>query len=198
MICSVILAAGESRRMGQPKLLLPFGEKNIIQTVVTNIVSSDINKTLVVVGSDKEKIEETIRDYPVKIVFNRDYRKGMLHSVHCGLKALPAETRAVIVALGDQPAISTDIVNILIEAYRRTEKGIVLPVYKKDRGHPVLIDMKYKSEIEALSDDVGLRGTVYGHQEDTLEVEVNRPGILDDIDDNDDYRRELEKIKWTE
>jgi len=195
MILAVILAAGESRRMGQPKLLLPFGEKSIIETVVSNVVSSSVDDTLVVVGSGREKIEEKIRDFSVNTVFNPKFQMGMLSSVHCGFKALPAETRAVVIALGDQPTISTDIINIIIDAYKKTGKGIVLPVYKKERGHPVIIDMKYKSEVEALSHDVGLRGTVYGHQEDTLEVEVDRPGILDDIDDDDDYRRELEKIE---
>ncbi len=192
MIWTMILAAGESKRMGKPKLLLPYGEKTIIETIVETIVSSNVENTLVILGSNREKIEEKIKNYPVKIVYNCDFRSGMLSSVQYGFKALPEETRAVLVVLGDQPKISAGVINKLIDAYKSTGKGIVLPVYKKERGHPVLIDMKYGEEVESLSPEVGLRGTVYNHPEDILEVEVETPSIFQDIDDESDYKRELE------
>lgn len=192
MIWAMILAAGESKRMGKPKLLLPYGEKTIIETIVENVVSSNVENTLVILGSDREKIEEKIKNFPVKIVYNRDFRSGMLSSVQCGFKAVPEETRAVLVVLGDQPKISADVINKLIDAYKSTGKGIVLPVYKKERGHPVLIDVKYGEEVENLSPEVGLRGTVYNHPEDILEVDIETSSIFQDIDDESDYKRELE------
>jgi molybdenum cofactor cytidylyltransferase len=191
MIWAMILAAGESRRMSQPKLLLPFGEKTIIETVVEKVVSSKVNNTLVVLGSEREKVEEKIKNFPVKVAFNPDYRKGMLSSVLCGFKTLPEETQAVVVVLGDQPSVSKEVIDKIVDAYQKIGKGIVLPVYEKERGHPVIIDMKYKDEVENLSPDIGLRGTVYSHPEDILEVEVDTPEILQDIDDEADYRREL-------
>lgn len=193
MIWAMILAAGESKRMGKPKLLLPFGEKTMIETIVATVVSSKVEQTLVILGSGREKTEEKIRDYPIKIVYNRDFRSGMLSSVQCGFKSLPGETRAVLVVLGDQPKISTTVINKLIDAYKSSGKGIVLPVYKKERGHPVLIDLKYGEEVENLSPEVGLRGTVYNHQEDILEVEVRSRSILGDIDYMEDYKKELKK-----
>ncbi len=192
MIWAMILAAGESKRMGKPKLLLPYGEKTIIETIVETVVSSKVENTLVILGSDREKIEKKIKNYPVKIVYNPDFRSGMLSSVQCGFKALPEETRAVLVVLGDQPKISTTIINKLIDAYRSSGKGIVLPAYKSERGHPVLIDVKYGEEVENLSPEIGLRGTVYNHPEDILEVDVETPSIFQDIDDESDYKRELE------
>ncbi len=192
MIWAMILAAGESKRMGKPKLLLPYGEKTIIETIVETIVSSNVENTLVILGSDREKIEEKIRNSPVKIVYNSNFRSGMLSSVQCGFKAVPEETRAVLVVLGDQPKISADVINKLIDAYKSSGKGIVLPVYKKERGHPVLIDVKYGEEVENLSPEVGLRGTVYNHPEDILEVDIETPSIFQDIDDESDYKRELE------
>lgn len=191
MIWAMILAAGESRRMSQSKLLLPFGEKTIIETVVEKVVSSKVNNTLVVLGSEREKVEEKIKNFPVKVAFNPDYRKGMLSSVLCGFKTLPEETQAVVVVLGDQPSVSKEVIDKIVDAYQKIGKGIVLPVYEKERGHPVIIDMKYKDEVENLSPDIGLRGTVYSHPEDILEVEVDTPEILQDIDDEADYRREL-------
>ncbi len=193
MIRAIILAAGESRRMGTPKLLLPYGEKTIIETVVKCVVSSQVDETLVVLGSERETIEEKIKRFPVKIVFNPDFQRGMLSSVQRGFKSVPEDTRAVLVVLGDQPAISNRIIDWLIAAYQKTEKGLVLPVYEKERGHPVIIDMKYKQEILDLNPDVGLRGTVYSHPDDVLEVRVNTPNILQDIDDAADYKRELKK-----
>jgi molybdenum cofactor cytidylyltransferase len=195
MIWALILAAGESRRMGQSKLLLPYKDKTIIETVVQNVVSSVVDNTLLVVGSGRKKIEEKIINYPVKVTFNPDYGLGMLSSVHCGLKAVPCETQAVLVVLGDQPTISTATIDRLINAYKKSSKGIVFPVYKKERGHPVIIDMKYKAEVEGLSHDIGLRGIVYSHKDDTLEVEVDKPDILHDIDDESDYRRSLNTIE---
>lgn len=192
MIWAMILAAGESKRMGKPKLLLPYGEKTIIETIVETVVSSNVENTLIILGSDREKIEEKIKNSPVKIVYNRDFRSGMLSSVQCGFKAVPEETRAVLVVLGDQPKISADVIDKLIDAYKSTGKGIVLPVYKKERGHPVLIDVKYGEEVENLSPEVGLRGTVYNHPEDILEVDMETPSIFQDIDDESDYKRELE------
>lgn len=191
MIWAIILAAGESKRMGEPKMLLPFGGKTIIEAVAESVVSSEVEGSLVVLGAEKQRIEEKIRDYGIKSVFNPDFQSGMLSSVQCGFKAVPEGTRAVLVVLGDQPRISSSIINQLIEAYNKTGKGIVLPVFEGERGHPVIIDIKYKEEVGNLSPEIGLRGTVYSHREDILEVEVDTPSILEDIDDETDYRREL-------
>lgn len=191
MICAMILGAGESKRMGKPKLLLPVGEKTMIETIVETIDQSKADKIVVILGSNRSKIEKTIKNFPLKVIYNPDYQKGMLSSVQCGFQAMPEDCQAVLVVLGDQPGIQTDVVNKLIDAYTGSNKGIVLPVYKKERGHPVLIDMKYRAEVEKLSPDIGLRGVVYNYPEDVLEVEVEMPSILRDIDDEADYSREL-------
>jgi len=191
MIWAMILAAGESKRMGKPKLLLPFGEKTIIETVIENVIQSRVEKILVVLGSSWEKIKKKIENFPIEIIMNPHFSMGMLSSVQWGFQALPKNTQAVLIVLGDQPAVSSAIINEIIDAFKRTGKGIVLPVYKNNRGHPVLIDMKYRGEVENLSPDIGLRGLVYNHPEDVLEVEVGTPSILRDIDDMEDYRRGL-------
>lgn len=195
MIWAMILAAGESKRMGKPKLLLPFGEKTMIEAVIGNVVQSKAENILVVLGSDREKVEEKIQGLPVEVVFNPNFREGMLSSAQIGFQKLPEDTQAVLVFLGDQPAISHTVIDTVIDAYNRTKKGIVLPVYEGNRGHPVLIDMKYKGEIKKLSADVGLRGVVYSHPGDIEEVGVETPSVLQDIDDAEDYDRELKNKK---
>jgi len=195
MIWAMILGAGKSQRMGKPKLLLPFGEKTIIETVIDNLIRSKAENILAVLGSKWKKIEKKIKKSPLKMTVNPHFQRGMLSSVQWGFKALPENTQAVLIVLGDQPAVSTDIINKIIEAFQMTRKGIVLPVYKNNRGHPVLIDMKYRAEVETLSPDIGLRGLVYGHPEDVLEVKVDTPSILKDINDLEDYKKELLRSK---
>lgn len=187
----MILAAGESKRMGKPKLLLPYGEKTIIETMIDSVVRSKVNKILVVLGSNREKIEKKIQNFSLEIAFNPNFRRGMLSSVQLGFQTLPKNAQAALVFLGDQPSISNAIINKIIDAYKETGKGIVLPVYKNERGHPVLIDMKYRDDVENLRPDFGLRALVYNHPEDILEIKVETPSILRDIDDMEDYKRGL-------
>lgn len=193
MIWTIILAAGESKRMAQSKLLLPFpfGEKTIIETVLDNATTSKANYSLLVIGGFREKIKQKTKGFPVLTVFNPNYKQGMLSSVQMGFRSLPEGAQAAVVLLGDQPSISFRVIDKVIEAYTHTTKGIILPTFKKERGHPVLIDMKYKKEIAELRADVGLRGIVYGHPNDVCEVPVTTSSILRDIDDMQDYKREL-------
>jgi molybdenum cofactor cytidylyltransferase len=195
MIWAMILAAGESRRMGEAKLLLPFGGKTIIEIIIEKVIRSKVDKILVVLGSNKKKIKEKIRSFPLEFVFNRNYRSGMLSSIQAGFRALPEDTQAVLIILGDQPSISSEVIDKVIAAYKKTKKGIVLPVYKRERGHPVLIDTKYRQEVAKLSPKIGLRELVYNRPDDILEVEVETSSVLRDIDDVEDYRKELEKSR---
>jgi len=122
----------------------------------------------------------------------------MLSSVRRGLSALPSSARAAVFILADQPDVSSSLIDSVIEAYRREKKGIVLPVYRKKRGHPLLIDLKYRREIEVLSPDIGLRGLLREHRDDIFEVRVPSPAVLRDIDDPDDYGRALGSIRGQE
>lgn len=189
MIWAVILAAGESRRMGQPKLLLPYGSGTIIETVVRNVVASSVDRTLVVLGARRQEIEERIDGFAVKKAFNREYRKGMFSSVLCGLGSLPRSARAAVLVLADQPGIPAGIIDSLVAAFLREKKGLVVPVCRKRRGHPLLLDLKYRLEIEALPPEAGLRGLLRAHPDDILEVRVSNPEILRDIDSPGDYRK---------
>lgn len=191
MIWAMILAAGESKRMGKPKLLLPFGEKTMIETVIDKVIQSNVERILVVLGSNRKKIEKKIGNLPLEIAVNPDFKEGMLSSVQRGLEVLPEEAQAVLIFLGDQPSIPSEVIDSVIDAFRKTGKGIVLPVYKGERGHPVLLDMKYRREVKNLNPEVGLRELVYGRPEDILEVEVDDAGILRDINDIEDYTREI-------
>jgi molybdenum cofactor cytidylyltransferase len=193
MIWAVILSAGESRRMGVQKLLLPFGETTIIESVVRTALDSSVDGVLVVLGADREAIKERLRPYPVSQVVNTRYREGMLSSIQVGVGALPPSARAAMVMLGDQPSVNSVITDELIAAYRETRKGIVIPVYGGRRGHPAVFDTKYKKEILGLAPEAGLRQLNRDHPEDILEVEVPYEAVLKDIDTPEDYEEEADK-----
>lgn len=185
---AIILAAGSSRRMGSQKLILPYGQSTMVETVIDNVLNSEVNHVLVVLGADQEKIRNTIGDRPVQFCFNQEHEKGMLSSVICGIRSLPEDAGAALIFLGDQPGIPPSVTNTVIEAYDEELKGIVIPVYNHRRGHPLLVDLKYRKQIESLDLEEGLRKLRHHFPNDVLEVEVDEAGILVDIDTTDDYR----------
>jgi len=195
MISAVVLAAGESRRMGEPKLLLPFGRSTVIGTVLDHVLESEVDRILVVLGAEEAKIREAVGERPVTMVTNIGYREGMLSSIQAGFRALPAGTTAAVVCLGDQPLIPPAVIDALIHAHRDTGKGLVLPTFKGKRGHPVLVSTAYREEIMSLDPLTGLRPLFHTHPSDTLEVEVGTPDILKDMDRPGDYARQRKTDK---
>ena len=187
-IWGIILAAGESGRMQTNKLLLPYHGKTMIETVIDHVRESEINHILVVTGAFSDELLPVISRVPVKHCYNRDYNKGMLSSVQCGFRNIPAAAEAVLIFLGDQPAVPAEVAGILIREYRNSENGIVIPVHKGRRGHPLLIDGKYRHIIDQLDHTVGLRDLLHKYPADVLEVNVEMPGILLDIDTPKDYQ----------
>jgi len=194
-IWAIILAAGESRRMGVPKMLLPFNGSTMIETVIRNVTHSNVSKILVVLGEEKDAIYDKIGKLNLTCCYNENYKEGMLSSVQCGLKNLPPLCKASLVFQGDQPLIPSETINAVIKAYASSEKGIVIPVYEKKRGHPILIDMKYRNDIDNLSPGDGLRSLSYMFPADVLEVDTNESGILRDFDTYEQYTKGINIIK---
>jgi molybdenum cofactor cytidylyltransferase len=192
-IWAIILAAGESKRMKVPKMLLPIRGKTMIEKVVENVAGSEVFRTLVVVGSFREEVSGAISRTGVSICYNENYRKGMLSSVKCGFNNLPVIYDAVVVLPGDQPFIEPEVINSLIKAFRETAKGIIIPVYRKKRGHPILISSKYRDAVELLDENEGLRSLSVMYKKDVFEVKTSSPGILKDFDTKQDYLNELNK-----
>jgi xanthine dehydrogenase accessory factor len=190
-ITAIILGAGESSRMGRPKLLLPFGESTVIGTVIQNALSSTVENIIVVLGSNYESHRVAIKETPVEIIRNRRYKDGMLSSVQCGLGAIPETTDAVMVLLGDQPMIEGSEMNKLIESFSDSGKEIIIATHRDKRGHPILFGRKYIDEIKGYAREASLRDLLQKHPEAIREIEAEDSGILRDIDTDEDYREEL-------
>jgi len=192
-IWGIVLAAGSSGRMKRQKMLLPFKGKTIIESVILNAIPALKKNIIVVLGANRNEISKEISNLQVHLIENQQYSEGMLSSVICGLNALPVNTNAFLVYLGDQPQINSEISFKLINAFTTSDKGIVIPVFEGKRGHPVLIDYKYKTEIQKLDPEKGLRQLMEKFRDDIYEIECGRPEILRDIDTPQDYRFETEK-----
>lgn len=189
MIATVIPAAGKSRRMGTQKLLLPYAGRPLIVHVINEVLHAEAGPVFAVVSPESTAIAEILSGLPVTVVTNPLSDGDMLSSVRCGLLALPAECTRFLLALGDQPGITTAMVNRLIDAGRSSQKSIVLPVCQGRRGHPLLVSMVHRDEILTRHDGTGLRGLLQSHPGDIEEVPVDDPGCLEDMDFPEDYAR---------
>lgn len=194
MIAAIVLAAGESRRMGRQKLVLPYGGKTVIEHIVSQVLASEVAQTIVVTGHDVQAVEAALLGKPVTFVENRRYKDGMLTSIRAGLQAVTPAAEGFMVVLGDQPSIDAPTINQLIAGFRAVEKGIVVPLYEDDTGHPIIISMSYRDDVMTKFDDTGLRGLIYGHPEYVHRLPVEAPGVLRDMDTPEDYERELKEI----
>ena len=190
-ISGILLAAGESKRMGKPKLLLNLGESNIINTTIENLLKSEIFELIIVLGHEAQKIECSLseQDKRIKFVTNENYREGMSTSIKCGVLTASKESEAFLIALGDQPLISPKIINRLIEKYQSSGVGIVTVMHQSLRGHPVIISKKYLQEILALNGDIGARDLLKQHLDDTTSINIESSEEFFDIDKTQDYEK---------
>ena len=189
-ISAIILAAGESKRMGQSKLLLKWREASIFEQTLDNYLASAVNEVNVVLGHQAAEMEKLIGDRSVTIAINPAYTKGMSTSIITGINMMSPRTQGIMLALADQPSVTSQTIDKLIQVFRTQKKGIVLPVYHGQRGNPVIFDIKYRDELLALKGDIGGREIVHRHYDDVQEVPVDNRGILIDIDTPEDYKRQ--------
>lgn len=184
-VSAVVLAAGASRRFGQPKQLLDWGGQPLVAHVVDVVLASQVNEVVVVVGHAGEAVRETLVGRPVKIVFNPDWEQGQSTSMQAGLKALGPETGAALFVLADQPGLTAAIIDRLLRRYRETLASIVLPAYQGRRGNPVLFDRSLFDELMAIRGDQGGRALIARYPVE--QVEMDEVAVVQDIDTVVDY-----------
>jgi molybdenum cofactor cytidylyltransferase len=190
-VSAVILAAGESKRMGQPKLLMAWEGKTILEHTIDNYLNSMASETVVVLGYKAKELARVIGDRPVISVVNPAYREGMSSSLISGIKSVSPRTQGIMLALADQPAIDNQTINKLIEIFGKRQKNIVIPAYQGKHGHPVIFHIKYRDELLNIKGDIGAREVIQHHADDVLEVAVDCKGVLIDIDTPSDFQNHL-------
>lgn len=187
MIAAVLLAAGSSRRMGRPKLLLELAGEPLVRRAVRLAERSRVERIVVVVGPNRRELAEALRGTSAVLVDNPDHLTGMASSLRVGLAALPPEVEAAVVLLGDQPFQRPEIVDRIVETYRATGKPIVVPVYGGRRGNPVLFDRSLFAEVAAQQGDQGGREVVTADPSRVATVEFESDRLQVDLDTWEEY-----------
>jgi molybdenum cofactor cytidylyltransferase len=194
---AVVLAAGMSRRMGEPKVLLPWGEgQTIIEHILEQLLLARVDHVTVVTGNQQARVSALAEALGATTVFNAAYETGeMLSSLKAGLRAMPDHIGAALVVLGDQPSIQPRIIQQVMQRYAEGAGDIVAPSYNMRRGHPILIDRRYWREILALPDDGAPRDVINAHADRIAYVEVKTDSVLRDVDTPQDYREERARLR---
>jgi molybdenum cofactor cytidylyltransferase len=193
-VVALLLAAGQSRRMGAFKPLLPFGPTTVIQSCLDNLKAGGIEDVTVVVGHRADDLKAALAelDY-VHFVVNPDSSSEMAASIERGIASLAANIQAVLIALTDQPAIPGAVTRQIIDAWHAGAK-LVIPEFNGRGGHPVLIDLNYRQELLRLNPESGLKGFFDAHRDQVVRLKVNSSYIARDLDTWDDYRALHEEL----
>jgi molybdenum cofactor cytidylyltransferase len=188
MISALLLAAGESKRMGATKQLLAVLQEPMLARSLKNLQCPGIGEIVLVLGHDHEKIRETLHldETTLKIALNNDFARGMSSSIAAGLSIVSPDSTGVLIALGDQPLIRPATITALIEDFKSSKKGIAIASYKGRRGHPVIFSRHYYEELKNLSGVVGARSIIQRNPEDSVFIELDDNAILIDIDTPED------------
>lgn len=188
-IAGVILAAGSASRMGKTKQLMPFGKTTLLGQVVEAAKGSELHEIIIVLGYKAEQIRKTLDPANTKIIMNKEYSKGQSTSLIKGLENVSSICDAAMFLLGDQPLVTADIINQLINAFKTTSALITIPYCNAKRGNPVIIARPLFYRLKSLSADIGARDLFDEFKEFILKVEIPDNAILVDIDTMDDYKK---------
>jgi molybdenum cofactor cytidylyltransferase len=191
-IGAVVLAAGASSRMGQPKVLLPWGgHKSIIEHIVEQLVKARVDHIVVVTGHMAKEVKEAVEPLGVRVVYNRSYKTGeMLSSLKAGLRAMPDNIAGALVVLGDQPRIQPRVIYNIMMAHSEGKGEIVAPSFEMRRGHPILIGRRFWPDLLNLPRGGAPRDVINAHSDRIHYVEVNTDSVLRDVDTPQDYADE--------
>jgi len=174
---------------------MPFWGDTIIGRTLDNLLASCAGETVVVLGACAQEIGEAIGERLVTLVLNPNYSQGMSTSLITGLQMISKQARFVLVALGDQPFITQRTYDRLIEAALGTDKGIIVPVYRQQRGNPILIHSGYIPEMLHFTGDVGGRELLRCYPDDVLELEVPDEGIIINVNTLAEYEKRIGPVE---
>jgi len=187
-VAAILLAAGQSRRMGAFKPLLPFGKTTVIESCLKYLTEGGAESVVVVVGYRADDIRQQLSNYPVTFAVNSDPTSEMAASISAGVQRLPDSARAVLISLVDYPAIPPRVITSLLSEWSKGYR-LVKPTWQGRGGHPVLVDLNLRAELLGLEPATGLKGMFDRHKNDVRRIEVDSPYVARDLDTWDDYQR---------
>jgi molybdenum cofactor cytidylyltransferase len=195
MITALLLAAGQSKRMGQPKMLLPWGNTTVFGQVIETIRRAGLDDILVVTGGAREQVEMIAARYGLRVTQNENFEGGeMLSSLQCGLRVLGGcavnkslSAEVALICLGDQPQVQEGSVRAVVRRFVETGSRLVVPSYQMRRGHPWLVARPLWEEVLDLRPPESPRDFLNRHASEIDYVDVDNPSILADLDTFEDY-----------
>jgi molybdenum cofactor cytidylyltransferase len=192
MLSAIVPAAGMSTRLGRNKLLLPFKGQPLIAHAVDTLMASKVDEIIVVLGHEADQVRVAIGNKGVKFVENPDYRLGLSTSVRAGFAAVPDQTTSIMIYLADQPLLEVDEVDFLIRALAeagKANKSIVVPLFRGQRGNPVIVKATCKASLLAITGETGCRRLIKENPNQVFTVEMESDHVVRDIDTIEAYDR---------
>lgn len=189
-IVAILLAAGESRRMGQLKALLPWQGTSLLTHQLNALKEAGIQRIVVVLGHQAERLQPLLHGQEeVTWVVNPDYRQGKTTSIKAGLKALgPKMTATLLVLNVDQPR-SPETIRSLLQQHHSASCLITIPTHQGKGGHPIVLDPSLLDELQAIDEETqGIRAVVQRHKDLTQRVEMPSPEVLWDLNTPEEYQ----------
>jgi molybdenum cofactor cytidylyltransferase len=190
----IILAAGNSSRMGEPKQLMKFNNKTFLQHIIEESREANLDPVICVTGYESEQISRAVMGIPVTIVYNEQWSEGMGTGISAGIKQLlPSDVDSVILAVSDQPYVSSDLFAKMLTLKDQSGKRIVASSYAGTLGTPVLFDREYFNQLKSLQGNMGAKNIVSGNMADVCSVEFEKGSF--DIDTKEDYIKLISEIQ---
>ncbi|HKV53596.1 MAG TPA: nucleotidyltransferase family protein [Candidatus Binataceae bacterium] len=192
MLAVAILAAGESRRMGKPKALLPFHGLTFVEHLVEVTRHARIGAMRIVLGAHAEDIRARLGVAADSLVINENWEQGQLSSIQCAIRSLPPDaTEGLLLCPVDHPLVSANLIAQLIKEFDSTGKAIVLPTHNGKRGHPVIFRATLYGDLLAASPEVGAREVVWSHSSGVAEVSTDEEGVVLNLNDPETLKKAL-------
>jgi molybdenum cofactor cytidylyltransferase len=185
----IILAAGESRRMGYPKPLLKVGDRTFIEQIALTMLAV-VPRLVIVLGAHRDRVRGAIpHDARITIVENPNYARGQLSSLKVGLNEIQPHAAGALVHLGDHPMVRAETFQAIVDSYNETGKSIVIARHDGHRGHPVVFDRELFAELQSCPEEEGARHVVNADASRVAYVDADDPGINLDLDTPSDLVR---------
>jgi len=194
-LSAVLLAAGESRRMGSiNKLTLPIGNKPLLRHTAETLSRCGLVELVVVVGYEQYIARELLRGLQLRIVYNENFRDGQMTSVCCGLAALEKPCKGVMICLSDQVLLDVEDIAHISRGFDRCPTSIMVPVYKGARGNPVVLDYAHRQNILADRKNLGCRRLIEKNPELVTALEMPNDHVLVDVDTPEAYTAVTQRL----
>ena len=199
VVAGILLVAGSSSRMGFPKPLLPFGDQTLLALLLERILKSDLARVIVVLGPKAEEIKKEIRKVKdsskMSLVYNPDFKKGLSSSISAGLAQIDPQISGVMFLMGDQPLLTTEVINKLIREFKKSPAPITVPLYGKIPGNPAVFRTFLIPELQKITGDTGGRELIKKYWDQVRKVPIRHQRIGWDMDTWEDYQRVLKSFR---